>query len=131
VQVWAPSYITRTDVTDILCADFDLCSSCLSIQPEAIGFHSRAHAFFAIEEPGGLWAHAVFSGEDTPVPPTQPANEAPTEHATSSGPVQEQNALMDIEVFHNATCDLCSSAIKGDRFVSAIYVVRNPVSYSN
>jgi next-to-BRCA1 protein 1 len=131
VQVWAPYYNTRTDVTDILCADFDLCSSCLSVQPETVGFHSRTHAFFAIEEPGGLWAHAVFSGEDTPMPPIQPANEAPTEPATSSEPIQEQNALTNNDVLHNATCDLCSSAIKGDRLVSATYVVWNPVSYSD
>ena len=131
VQVWFSFYNTRIDVTDILCADFDLCTPCLSAQPETIGFHSRTHAFFAIEEPGGLWAHAVFSGNDTPEPPIQPATEAPTEHATSSGPVQEQNARTDNDVLHNATCDLCSSGIKGVRFVSAIYAVRNLVSYSD
>jgi hypothetical protein len=127
VQVWFSSYNTKIDVTDILCPDFDLCSSCLIVQPETIGSHSSTHAFFAIEEPGGLWAHAVFSSEDAPEPLNQPANEGPTEHSTSSAPVQEQNAL---DVLHNATCDLCSSAILGDRFVSIIYIVPNQVSYS-
>ena len=123
-------YNTKIDVTDILCPDFDLCSSCLIVQPETIGVHSSTHAFFAIEEPGGLWAHAVFSSEDAPEPLNQPAAEGPTENSTSSGPVQEQNALAGNDVLHNATCDLCSSAIRGDRFVSVIYMVTNQVSYS-
>ncbi|KAI9462409.1 hypothetical protein BJY52DRAFT_1116259 [Lactarius psammicola] len=97
------------------CPDFDLCSSCLSVQPSNIGFHSRTHDLFAIEEPGGLWAHAVFIGEDTSEPPTRPANEEPKEHS-NSGPVEEQIAPTDNVVVHNATCDLCSSSIKGDRF---------------
>ncbi len=119
---------TKIDITDTLCADFDLCSSCLSVQPHNIGFHSRTHALFAIEEPGGIWAHAIFTGEDTPEPPTRPANEEPTEHS-NSGSVEEQIPFAENAV-HNATCDLCSSSIKGDRFVSAIYVVQNQVSYS-
>ncbi|KAI0001871.1 hypothetical protein BJV77DRAFT_20554 [Russula vinacea] len=45
------------------CPDFDLCSLCLAIQPEKIGLHSKSHSLFAIEEPGGLWVHTVFSGE--------------------------------------------------------------------
>lgn len=106
-----------------LCADFDLCSSCLTVQPETIGSHARTHDFFAIEEPGSLWVHAVFSDEDRPEPSNQPANEGPPEPSTSSEPIQEQNALADNDVIHNATCDLCSSAIKGDRFVSAIHVL--------
>jgi len=98
------------------CPDFDLCSSCLIVQPETIGSHSSNHAFLAIKEPGCIWAHAVFSSEVAPEPLNQPANEGPTEHSTSSGPVQEQNALAGNDVLHNATCDLCSSAIIGDRF---------------
>ncbi|KAH9047560.1 hypothetical protein EDB84DRAFT_1460952 [Lactarius hengduanensis] len=98
------------------CPDFDLCSSCLSVQPQDIGFHSRTHAFFAIEEPGGIWAHAIFSGEDTPEPLNQPTNEERTERP-NPGPVEEQTPLADNVVVHNATCDLCSSSIIGDRFV--------------
>ncbi|KAH9044756.1 hypothetical protein EDB85DRAFT_486938 [Lactarius pseudohatsudake] len=54
------------------CPDFDLCSSCLSVQPQDIGFHSRTHAFFAIEEPGGIWAHAIFSARIRQSLPTGP-----------------------------------------------------------
>ncbi|KAI9445054.1 hypothetical protein H4582DRAFT_2181459 [Lactarius indigo] len=97
------------------CPDFDLCSSCLSDQPQNIGFHSKTHAFFAIEEPGGIWAHAIFSGEDTPEPSNRPTNEERTE-CSNSGPVEEQTPLADSVVVHNATCDLCSSSIIGDRF---------------
>ncbi|KAH9064074.1 hypothetical protein EDB87DRAFT_1526578, partial [Lactarius vividus] len=97
------------------CPDFDLCSLCLSVQPENIGFHSRTHAFFAIEETGGIWAHAIFSGDDTPEPPNRSTNEERTE-CPNPGPVEEQTHLTDNVVVHNATCDLCSSSITGDRF---------------
>ncbi|SRR6266404_3215425 len=116
--------IPKIDVNETLCADFDLCSSCLPVQPDNIGFHFRQHAFFAIEEPGGVWTHTVFAGENTPEPPEHPAKEEdkpPT--VTSSGPVKEQITRTDDLVVHNATCDLCSSTINGDRFVSVIYML--------
>jgi hypothetical protein len=130
-----PPSLSALKFTDGLFVDFDLCSLCLAIQPEKIGLHSKSHSLFAIEEPGGLWVHTVFSGEGTPEVPEPPApaeKEGPTEfgNTNSSGSddrVDRTPPVVKLAV-HNATCDLCDSTIKGDRFVS---IPRCTVRYSH
>ncbi|KAI0053384.1 hypothetical protein FA95DRAFT_739476 [Auriscalpium vulgare] len=41
--------------------DYDLCTSCLDAPTRT---HPREHQFFAIEEPGGVYVHTVFSSND-------------------------------------------------------------------
>jgi next-to-BRCA1 protein 1 len=119
-----PPSLCALKFTDGLCVDFDLCSLCLAIQPQNIGLHSKSHSLFAIEEPGGLWVHTIFSGEGTPEVPEPPAQkEEPTEfrNINSSGSddrVERAPPPVVKLAAHNATCDLCDSTIKGDRFVS-------------
>ena len=113
------------ELADFPYVDFDLCSSCLAVQPQNLGSHSRSHALFAIEEPGGVWIHTSFTGEDTtdPVNPTV-KNERPAELpiATSGSDVQgEDTAPVAEPVDHDTTCSLCDSTITGDRFVSILY----------
>ena len=115
--------LSAVKFTDDIYIDFDLCSLCLAIQPQKIGSHSRSHSLFAIEEPGGLWVHTVFTGDGSPQVPEPPAeSEGPTElqNTSSSGSDArvERTAPVAKVVNHRAICDLCDSAIKGDRFVS-------------
>ncbi|KAJ3731958.1 hypothetical protein DFJ43DRAFT_998241 [Lentinula guzmanii] len=85
------------------CPDYDLCTSCIT--GGGAGNHNLFHEFFEISEPGRVVVHNVFSGsgerEAAPQPPRR-ANEAP---AQSNQPV-----------VHSATCDLCESRIRGDRY---------------
>ncbi|KAJ4002254.1 hypothetical protein F5050DRAFT_1558953 [Lentinula boryana] len=85
------------------CPDYDLCTSCIT--GGGAGNHNPFHEFFELSEPGRVVVHNVFSGsgerEAAPQPPRR-ANEAP---AQSNQPV-----------VHTATCDLCESRIRGDRY---------------
>lgn len=92
------------------CADYDLCEKCIST-PESRSQHHAQHQFFAIEKPGEVIVHTVFSGdgECEPVRPTQPR----------FNPLAPAPRPRDAEpVVHNAMCNLCDSRIRGDRFVS-------------
>ncbi|KAJ3789277.1 hypothetical protein GGU10DRAFT_261076 [Lentinula aff. detonsa] len=85
------------------CPDYDLCTSCIT--GGGASNHNPFHEFFEISEPGRVVVHNVFSGsgerEAAPQPPRR-VNEAPTQ---SNQPV-----------VHAATCDLCESRIRGDRY---------------
>ena len=114
--------------TDSLYVDFDLCSSCLAVQPQNTGSHSRSHALFDIEEPGGVWVHTFFSGEGTPeVPEPAGTNQGPTEPPNTGSPVSdaqgERTAPVAEAAVHYTTCNFCDTAIKGDRFVSIIHTL--------
>ncbi|KAI0800737.1 hypothetical protein C8Q74DRAFT_1238467 [Fomes fomentarius] len=90
------------------CADYDLCEKCIST-PESRSRHHAQHQFFAIEKPGEVIVHTVFSGdgEREPMRPTQARFNPPT-------PAPRPR---DVEpVVHNAMCNLCDSRIRGDRF---------------
>ena len=128
-QVRLPRSCSSTfKFTDNLCVDFDLCSTCLTTQPENIGSHLRSHSLFAIEEPGGVWVHTVFSsGGGTPDVPELPAtNEGPAEPPKPAPEIvpetQEESIATVVDevppTVHHAACDLCDSTIRGDRYVS-------------
>ena len=80
--------------------------------------------------------HTIFTGEgpaEVPEPPVK--NEEPTEpqntNSSECDAQVERTAPVAKMANHNATCDLCDSAIKGDRFVSintAQYVSLTPAA---
>ncbi|KAH9920249.1 uncharacterized protein BXZ73DRAFT_104766 [Epithele typhae] len=91
------------------CPDYDMCENCIS-KPSLRSQHHLEHQFFAIEKPGEVIVHTVFSGDDehmptatrsVPPPPvtTPPVNVEPVE-----------------PVIHNAMCNMCDSRIRGDRY---------------
>jgi len=126
VQVWLPrSCYLHRKLTSNLYVDFDLCSLCLAAQPEKIGSHASSHCMFAIEEPGGLWVHTWLKGDDTPEvheTPTAGPSELPNTTSDTQGEATTPVAKL---AAHHAACNLCDSAIKGDRFVSVIHAVQN------
>ncbi|THV07447.1 hypothetical protein K435DRAFT_257605 [Dendrothele bispora CBS 962.96] len=86
------------------CADYDLCTSCIS--SGAAERHNPFHEFFEIAEPGRVIVHTVVgNGERDPVQPN-------LQTSTS----QEEPAVPAV---HHATCDLCDSRIRGDRYKCA------------
>ena len=87
------------------CPDYDLCDQCYAI-PDVRSEHGTGHQFFAIERPGEVIVHTVFSGDGERVPSSSnPGRRAPV--VPSPRP----------EV-HNARCNLCDSRILGVRYVS-------------
>ena len=91
------------------CPDYDMCDECIST-PNLRELHHSQHQFFAIEKPGEVIVHTVFSG-DGELEPSRPA-QAPSPRVTVPRP-------RDVEpVVHNAMCNMCDSRIRGDRFVS-------------
>ncbi|KAI0673673.1 hypothetical protein C8Q78DRAFT_967789 [Trametes maxima] len=91
------------------CPDYDLCQACLQT-PFLRSQHHSEHQFFAIDKPGEVIVHTVFSGDGEREP------ERPLQHA----PLRENPSRVrsrDVEpVVHNAMCNLCDSRIRGDRF---------------
>ncbi|RDB28832.1 hypothetical protein Hypma_015902 [Hypsizygus marmoreus] len=85
------------------CPDYDLCTPCISSQ--SFG-HNPHHKFLDLAEPTRIVVHAVY-------------DEGGTRHDTvsnSRGPAQDLTPTSDLSVFHEATCDLCDSTIRGDRY---------------
>ena len=92
------------------CPDYDLCDQCYAI-PDVRSEHGTGHQFFAIERPGEVIVHTVFSDS---------ADQEPVLSAQQPQPVSEIPSmdLRDVEpVLHNAMCNMCDSRIRGDRFV--------------
>ena len=119
--------------TDGIYVDFDLCSWCLTAQPQNFGSHSKSHSLFAIEEPGGLWIHTIFEGDGTPGIPVPPvADEGPTDlfdtnilGFNAQGESHAQGELVAEPPIRLATCEFCDTAIRGERFVShSFYTLR-------
>ncbi|KAJ8488127.1 hypothetical protein ONZ51_g3759 [Trametes cubensis] len=91
------------------CPDYDLCESCMGT-PFLRNQHYTSHQFFAIEKPGEVIVHTVFSGEGEREPLQPPRHSA-------SGENTARVHTRDVEpVVHNAKCNLCDSRIRGDRF---------------
>lgn len=110
-------------------SDYDMCPTCYSNKRHQ---HDGSHEFFAIEEPGHVYVHTVFSGlgekrgaganhthstrctHATEAPVATPA--ANTASLTPTVP-EAASTSTKAEVLHNATCDMCDSRIKGIRWV--------------
>ncbi|KZT72898.1 hypothetical protein DAEQUDRAFT_754913 [Daedalea quercina L-15889] len=92
------------------CPDYDLCSQCHAI-PEVRSEHGTTHQFFAIDRPGEVIVHTVFSGDGERVPSTSnPLRQRRNESRESVARVPEEPAM------HNARCNLCESRIWGERY---------------
>ncbi|KAH7886025.1 hypothetical protein F5I97DRAFT_2060907 [Phlebopus sp. FC_14] len=91
------------------CPDYDLCTSC--IQSGAFAKHNPFHEFFDIEKPGCVYVHTVFSGGNT-----RPRTTGDSAAQTRAAPSGEGTALGELPICHPATCNLCDSAIVGERF---------------
>lgn len=94
--------------------DYDLCTAC--VKSGATEQHNPFHEFFDVEAPGRVYVHTVLSGDrDSSLGHRQQlpsSNQAPV---TRQGPTAVPT---DPLVRHSATCNLCDSAIVGDRYVS-------------
>ncbi|KIJ66196.1 hypothetical protein HYDPIDRAFT_186653 [Hydnomerulius pinastri MD-312] len=100
------------------CPDYDLCTTC--IESGSSEKHNPFHEFFDIEVPGRVYVHTVFSGDGE-------ANRSPRNRTSSSSvtatrvpamatPLRQTASPVGAPVRHSATCNLCDSAIVGDRF---------------
>ncbi|KAJ7459185.1 hypothetical protein B0H11DRAFT_1737394 [Mycena galericulata] len=90
------------------CPDYDLCTPCIA--SGSAERHNPFHEFLEIKEPGRVIVHTVYSGDgerDTPAPAS--ARAAPAVPA----PQAEEPAI------HYATCNLCDSRIRGNRYKCA------------
>lgn len=102
--------------------DYDLCTPCMS--NGGTEQHNPFHEFFDITVPGRTIVHTVFSGNSqceavsgprhVPIPPPS--------HQTSS----QETPTATVVAAHFATCNLCDSRIRGDRYVS-IYLNFNRI----
>ncbi|EIM92871.1 uncharacterized protein STEHIDRAFT_136582 [Stereum hirsutum FP-91666 SS1] len=117
---------TRNKCLD--CPDYDMCPTCYANKRHQ---HDGSHEFFAIEEPGHVYVHTVFSGlgekrgagaDHTHSTRCTHATEAPvatpavnTASLTPTVP-EAASTSTKAEVLHNATCDMCDSRIKGIRW---------------
>ncbi|KAJ7751215.1 hypothetical protein DFH07DRAFT_745724 [Mycena maculata] len=89
------------------CADYDLCTPCIA--SGSAERHNPFHEFLEIKEPGRVIVHTVYSGDgerDTPAPARPP-------------PAAPQPQAEEQPVIHFATCNLCDSRIRGDRYKCA------------
>ncbi|KAF5366933.1 hypothetical protein D9757_010843 [Collybiopsis confluens] len=87
------------------CPDYDLCTTC--INAGAAERHNPFHEFFEISEPGRVVVHNVFSGSgerEASTVDSRHEHDRPTPRASPSA-------------VHNATCNLCTSRIRGDRYI--------------
>lgn len=90
--------------------DYDLCTPC--VESGATEQHNPFHEFFDIETPGRVYVHTVYS-EDRDRSFGNRHQLSSSDHA----PVTQQgNTPADLR--HSATCNLCDSAIIGERYVS-------------
>lgn len=87
------------------CPDYDLCTSC--IESGGAERHNSFHEFFDIETPGRVFVHTVFSGSGERDASQNSRNAtAGSPHIVAATP----------ETRHFAHCNMCDSAIVGDRF---------------
>ncbi|KAJ7492359.1 hypothetical protein FB451DRAFT_1022268 [Mycena latifolia] len=87
------------------CPDYDLCTPCIA--SGSAERHNPFHEFLEIKEPGRVIVHTVYSGDGERDAPSNTSRAAPTPQA------EEQ------PVIHFATCNLCDSRIRGDRYKCA------------
>ncbi|KAJ6503265.1 hypothetical protein C8R47DRAFT_969140 [Mycena vitilis] len=88
------------------CADYDLCTPC--IQSGSAERHNPFHEFLEIKEPGRVIVHTVYSGDGE-------RDASPSTSARAPVPPQAEAQ----PAVHYATCNLCDSRIRGDRYKCA------------
>ncbi|KAJ7161311.1 hypothetical protein C8R43DRAFT_881257 [Mycena crocata] len=90
------------------CPDYDLCTPC--IVSGSAERHNPFHEFLEIKEPGRVIVHTVYSGDGE--------RDAPSNSSAARTPVPTPQAE-EQPVVHYATCNLCDSRIRGDRYKCA------------
>ncbi|KAI3622325.1 zz type zinc finger domain-containing protein [Moniliophthora roreri] len=86
------------------CPDYDLCTECIT--SGAAERHNPFHEFFEINEPGRVVVHTVYQGNGERNAPD--IRRAPVLSPPAPAPAQP--------VVHFASCNLCDSRIRGDRY---------------
>lgn len=99
--------------------DYDLCTPC--VKSGATERHNPFHEFFDIETPGRVYVHTVLGDNTGNRRQLSGSDHAPV---TRQGPV---GTPADLPVRHSATCNLCDSAIIGERYVSLRAVYQLPM----
>ncbi|KAH9837268.1 uncharacterized protein C8Q71DRAFT_757514 [Rhodofomes roseus] len=94
------------------CPDYDLCSQCYAI-PDIQSEHGAAHQFFAIDRPGEVIVHTVFSGDGERVPSARSPRRQPRTESQQSVASAPEPPTMHV---HSARCNLCESRIWGERY---------------
>ncbi|KAJ6575392.1 hypothetical protein B0H19DRAFT_1254950 [Mycena capillaripes] len=89
------------------CPNYDLCTAC--IESGSAERHNPFHEFLEIKEPGRVIVHTVYSGDGE-----REASPATTTRAPAPPPQAEGQPAV-----HYATCNLCDSRIRGDRYKCA------------
>lgn len=99
--------------------DYDLCTACM--ESGGTEQHNPFHEFFDIETPGRVYVHTVLSSDrDSGRQQSSSSAHAPvTQHEPAP-------TTADLPVRHSATCNLCDSAIVGERYVSLRAVSQLP-----
>jgi len=90
------------------CPDYDLCTRC--IESGSAERHNPFHEFLEIKEPGRVIVHTVYSGDGE--------RDAPLNTSATRAPAPAPQAEVQPAV-HYATCNLCDSRIRGDRYKCA------------
>ncbi|KAF7307203.1 hypothetical protein MIND_00513900 [Mycena indigotica] len=85
------------------CPDYDLCTSC--IDSGSAERHNPFHEFLEIKEPGRVIVHNVYSG----------VGELDATPSTNARAMPQAEPHVE-PVVHYATCNLCDSRIRGDRY---------------
>ncbi|KAG6380955.1 hypothetical protein JVT61DRAFT_5349 [Boletus reticuloceps] len=92
--------------------DYDLCAGCM--ESGATEQHNPFHEFFDIETPGRVYVHTVFGGNrDRPFGGRQQPSSSDHNPVTRQG---SAGTPADLPIRHSASCNLCDSAIVGERF---------------
>ncbi|KAJ7246253.1 hypothetical protein B0H12DRAFT_761399 [Mycena haematopus] len=89
------------------CPNYDLCTSC--IESGSAERHNPFHEFLEIREPGRVIVHTVYSGDGE-----RDAQGTTSARAPAPTPQTEVQPAV-----HYATCNLCDSRIRGDRYKCA------------
>ncbi|KAJ7040345.1 hypothetical protein C8F04DRAFT_948739 [Mycena alexandri] len=88
------------------CMDYDLCTAC--IESGSAERHNPFHEFLEIKEPGRVIVHTVYSGDGE-----RDVQFNSSSHAPAPAPAPRAQPQPEI---HYATCNLCDSRIRGDRY---------------
>ncbi|KAJ7897138.1 hypothetical protein B0H14DRAFT_392785 [Mycena olivaceomarginata] len=93
------------------CPNYDLCTSC--IESGSAERHNPFHEFLEIKEPGRVIVHTVYSGDGERDAQLNTSARAPAPVPAPAPQAEVQPAV------HYATCNLCDSRIRGDRYKCA------------
>ncbi|KAK7007044.1 hypothetical protein R3P38DRAFT_3034986 [Favolaschia claudopus] len=89
------------------CPNYDLCTLC--IESGSAERHNPFHEFLELKEPGRVIVHTVYTGD----------GQRDAQANSSRTPVPAPEPQAEELAVHYATCNLCDSRIRGDRYKCA------------